>query len=223
MSSLSPVLYDYLAEIYWLRDVAADSDSYLSTVELVDALLAAQSTVNRTLERLRQMRFIQHKAYHGVRLTAAGERAALVCLRKQRIIEAFLISVMGFDWHEIYTEAKRMRHHVTPPLLRQMWEKAGQPCTSPFGEFIPDAEGNVSQMTDMRLAGAPAEAQYRITRVMTRASDRLQYMAALQLLPGTQLMLLHQSPFEGPMQLQIQQEYRIIGYELARMLRVVQE
>jgi DtxR family transcriptional regulator, Mn-dependent transcriptional regulator len=54
----------------------------------------------------------------------------------------------------------------------------------------------------------------------TRDRDRLGYIAALGLLPRTTLDVLHVAPFNGPLQLKIKNEYRIIGNNLAELIRV---
>jgi Fe2+ transport system protein FeoA len=40
------------------------------------------------------------------------------------------------------------------------------------------------------------------------------------LTPGAELHLIHVAPFEGPMQLKLKSEYRIIGNNLAQLIRV---
>jgi len=59
-----------------------------------------------------------------------------------------------------------------------------------------------------------------VTRVRTRESDRLEYLSALGLLPGTPVIVLHKAPFNGPVQLRVGREYRIIGHNLAELIRV---
>ena len=63
--------------------------------------------------------------------------------------------------------------------------------------------------------------QFKVTRMRTRESDRLSYIEALGLLPGCELEVIHKAPFNGPMQLKINNEYRIIGHNLAELIRVI--
>jgi len=154
----------------------------------------------------------------GVQLTERGRQEALAILRKQAIIETFLVSVMGFGWHEVYAEARRMRHHVSEMVLERMWEVAGGPQRSPLGEWIDGLERE--DHAEIILSDANTTQDYAIARVLTRQPDRLEYLAALQLTPGTQLHLHHKAPFNGPIQIQLEREYRIIGHELAQILMV---
>lgn len=223
MPEISPLQYDYLAEIYRLREAHTPPLEYVPTAELAASLMLMQSTVNRVIERLRRLELVEHRPYTGVTLTSAGERAAHHILRKQRIVEAFLVQVMGFGWHEVYEEARRLRHGVGEPLLARMWQMAGEPPTSPFGEPITAPDEPAHPPADSPLSETPIQRTYRIARVMTRVPDRLEYIAALGLQPRSSLKLIHRAPFNGPLQLQLNGEYRIVGHELAQIIRVVPE
>jgi len=194
------------------------SSGLVTSADLGERLFASQSTVNRVIERLRDAALIDHQRYVGVQLTERGRQEALAILRKQAIIEAFLVNVMRFDWHEIYAEARRMRHHVSEFVLERMWEVAGRPQRSPFGEWIDGTER--ADHAEIILSDANTTQDYYIARVLTRQPDRLEYLAALQLTPGTQLHLHHKAPFNGPIQIHLEREYRIIGHELAKMLTI---
>jgi Fe2+ transport system protein FeoA len=52
-----------------------------------------------------------------------------------------------------------------------------------------------------------------------KGCDRLEYLAALGLMPGAPLEVLTLAPFHGPVQLRVGKEYRIIGHNLALMIR----
>jgi DtxR family Mn-dependent transcriptional regulator len=216
---LSPTMRDYLVQIYHISDRKTD-DKYVSTSELADALAVSAPAVNRMVSKLREMDLLYHERYRGILLTAEGEREALKQLRRHRIVEAFLVEVMGFDWHEVHPEAERMSNDLGEKLLERMSEMAGNPTHDPHGEPIPDTNGQIPDEGDRLLAGAAIENDYIITRVMTHEGDRLEYLAALGLKPGTRFKLLHAAPFNGPIQLQVGREYRIIGYNLAEIIRV---
>ena len=219
---LSPTMRDYLAEIYRLSDRSPAADNrFISTSALADVLDVSAPAVNRMVTRLKEMALLDHEPYHGIRLTEAGEREALKELRRHRIAESFLVEVMGFGWHEVHAEANSMSSGLSDVLAERMAIMAGNPTHCPHGEPIPSAEGVIERPDDMLLSAAPAgDDPLVITRVLTRESDRLEYLAALGLIPGAQVQLIHLSPFNGPMQLKMGDEYRIIGHNLAEFIRV---
>lgn len=222
IDDLSPTMRDYLAEIYRLSDRSPTSDNrFISTSALADVLDVSAPAVNRMVTRLREMDLLEHEPYHGIRLTKAGEREALKELRRHRIAESFLVEVMGFGWHEVHAEANSMSSGLSDVLTERMAEMAGNPTHCPHGEPIPSADGTIEHPDDFLLSTATASSDLLvITRVLTRESDRLEYLAALGLIPGTQVQVIHLAPFNGPMQLKLGEEYRIIGHNLAEFIRV---
>jgi DtxR family transcriptional regulator, Mn-dependent transcriptional regulator len=221
---LSPTTREYLAQIYRLSDrVGGDSaEAYVSTSALADLLDVSAPAVNRMVTKLREMGLLLHEPYRGISLTEQGEREALKELRRHRIAEAFLVKVMGFQWHEVHEEADRMSRALGEVVAERMAQMAGYPQFCPHGEPIPSADGTLVELDDMLLSDVKTEQDLEITRVRTRESDRLQYLAALGLLPGTHIQLLHAAPFHGPLQLKVGSEYRIIGHNLAELIRVKQ-
>jgi DtxR family Mn-dependent transcriptional regulator len=218
VTRLSQLQYDYLAEIYEGSSLSG-KDGFVTTAYLGERMIASQSTVNRAIDRLRDAGLIEHQRYIGVRLTDRGDSEARHILRKQAILETFLVQVMGFSWHEVYDEARRLRHYIGDGVLNRMWEMAGFPRRSPFGEWIA-IEGPRLVDSEIPLSAAEIAHDYRIVRVLTREPDRLEYLAALELIPGTRLHLLHKAPFDGPLQIHLERDYRIIGHALACMLMV---
>ncbi len=209
----------YLAKVYRLADFASDSD-YVTTSALADALMVTAPAVNRTVNRLKEADLLEHEPYRGIRLTEKGRREALRHLRVQRIAEVFLTKVMGLDWATAYEEAASLSLNLSEAIVQRMNEMAGEPRYCPHGEPIPTADGQIEAMNDQLLSDTPAGQTVQVTRMRTRDSDRLRYIAALGLLPGTTLEVLHVAPFNGPMQLRVKQEYRIVGHNLAELVRV---
>jgi DtxR family Mn-dependent transcriptional regulator len=218
-TDLSATMRDYLAEIYRLGD-SVERDGYVTTSALAESLMVSAPAVNRMVTKLKSLGLLNHEPYKGISLTPGGEREALLKLRNQRIAECFLVNVMGFGWHEVHAEADRMSSAMSDSITDRMMEMAGSPTHSPHGEPIPDADGNVVHLDDIALANGEIETEYIVTRILTREADRLEYIAALGLTPGAELHLIHVAPFEGPMQLKLKNEYRIIGNNLAQLIRV---
>ena len=221
---LSPKTRDYLVEIYRLSDRSPTSDTgYVSTSALADTLDVSAPAVNRMVTRLKDMGLLEHEPYQGIRLTEQGKREALKHLRRHRIAKAFLVNVMGFSWHEVHAEADRISSALDDAITQRMFEMAGRPTHGPHGEPIPNPDGTIDLPDDFLLSTAtPEQGLLRISRVLTREADRLEYIAALGLVPGTQFEVLHVAPFHGPIQLKMGDEYRIIGHNLAELIRVEQ-
>ncbi len=217
---LSEKMRAYLATIFRLEDRERLDGEYVSTSALADTLNVTAPAVNRMITKLRDAGYLVHEPYQGIRLTDSGRREVLLHLRRHRIVEVFLVKVMGFGWHEVHEEADRISQRLSDTLTQRMAEMAGSPQFCPHGEPIPGPDGTLPALNDLILADAPLKTPLIITRVRTRERDRLEYLAALGLTPGTPLEMLNVAPFHGPIQLKVGREYRIIGHNLALMIRV---
>ena len=217
-SDLHARMHTYLAEIYRLADHV--DDEYVSTSALAEKVDVSAPAVNRMVNRLKELGMLQHEPYQGIQLTQQGKEEALKHIRMHRIAEAFLVKVMDMSWDEIYTEATQLSNAMNEKLTQRMYEMAGEPTICPHGEPIPQVDGSIVPMNDILLSTITEAKVLEITRLLTRESDRLQYLEALGLLPGTQFEVLHVAPFNGPMQLKVDNEYRIIGHNLAELIRV---
>lgn len=210
----------YLLQLYHIEQTNRDAE-YVTVTDLASCLNDTVSNAGRVIGHLRDAGVIEHKRYQGIKTSKQGKQEALKYLHRQRSIESFLVHVMGFEWHQIHEEARLTAAAVTAPVLERMWIMAGHPEFSPFGEPIPDEEGNITVLSDFPLSSAEIQQTYTISRIMTRLPDRLEYLKALGLTPGAELHLLNHAPFQGPLQIQLGREYRIIGHSLADLILVM--
>ena len=51
---------------------------------------------------------------------AAGEKLAGLVLRRHRLVELFLVQVMGMRWDEVHDEAEQLEHVVSERLIEQI-------------------------------------------------------------------------------------------------------
>jgi DtxR family transcriptional regulator, Mn-dependent transcriptional regulator len=220
MEDLSTKMRSYLAEIYRISDMQNSADGFITTSALAESLMVSPPAVNRMVNRLKEQGLLEHEPYQGIRLTEAGQREALQALRAHRIAEVFLQKVMKFSWEEVYHEVQSMSDALSDALVQRMAVMTDNPSHCPHGEPIPQADGSIEAMNDMLLSDVEAATKVQVTRMRSRDSDRLSYIHALGLSPNTKLDVIHKAPFNGPMQLKIGNEYRIVGHNLAELIRV---
>lgn len=219
-AELSNKMRAYMAEIYRLIDRQPESVRYVSTSELADLLYVSPPAVNRMVNKLKELGLLDHEPYQGIAITDKGRVEALKHIRYQRIAESFLVKVMDISWLDVYDEATKLGDGLSEVVAQRMYEMAGEPDFCPHGEPIPTPEGKIKPMDDMLLSVIDPEQTVTITRLATREFDRLQYLEALGLIPGEQIEVIHIAPFDGPIQIKLGREYRIIGNTLARLIRV---
>ena len=217
---LSNKMRSYMAEIYRLIDRQPAAVKYVGTSELADLLNVSPPAVNRMVNKLKEQGLIEHEPYQGIAITVDGRKEALKHIRYQRIAETFFFFFLDISWLQVYDEAVKLSSGLSQAVVKRMYEMAGRPGFCPHGEPIPTADGTIPPMDDQPLSQIKAGTQVAITRLITREVDRLQYLEALGLIPGAELDMIHVAPFNGPMQLKLHNEYRIIGNNLAQLIRV---
>lgn len=219
--SASAAMQEYLAEAYRIAYYQQDNP-FISTSALAETMGVSAPAVTRMVQRLKEAGYLEHEPYRGIQLTPAGEREALGNIRRHRLVEVFLVNVMGFGWHEVHEEADALGDTVTDAIIDRMEEMAGYPRRCPHGEPIPSADGHMPRVVDEPLSESAQGAEWVISRVHTHDSDKLAYLGELGLKPGAHITLVHRAPFNGPMQIRIESAntIQVIGHELAGVLRV---
>lgn len=209
---LSAPVEDYLKTIY---DIGG-AEGVANTTDIAAALALAPASVSGMVRRLADQGLIAHERYRGVRLTLAGRRAALRTIRRHRVLETYLMRVLGYSWDRVHDEAERLEHAASDELIDRMAAAMGEPATDPHGAPIPTREGEVVEPALTPLSALSAGERAVVQRVDDRDPSRLRYLAELGLLPGSELEVTDRAPFEGPITVALARgETRVIGNALA--------
>jgi DtxR family Mn-dependent transcriptional regulator len=127
---------DYLKAIYELESAFGSAP----TNDIAERLSIAPASVSGMVQRLAGQGWLEYERYRGVRLTERGRRAALRTLRRHRIIEAYLVHALQYEWDEVHDEAERLEHAVSEELVDRMAKAMGDPTHDPHGARIPTRE-----------------------------------------------------------------------------------
>lgn len=212
----TPAVEDYLKAIYQLSEAGAP----VSTSAIAERLGIAAGSVTGMLKRLAEAGLVEHTRYYGARLTDDGANNAIRTIRRHRILELFLVDVLGYTWDRVHEEAERLEHVVTDELIDRMAGVLGQPDADPHGAPIPAAEGEFHEHPFPTLAEMSAGDGATLRRVPDEDAAALRYLAQLQLRPGAELEVLDVAPFNGPLRVRINGTEQIVGRELAKQIKV---
>ncbi len=215
----SVAMREYLAEIYRLQE----DEPTVSTTSLAERLDVSAPAVPRMLKRLKSAGYVKHIPYQGVELTERGRNEALRELRRHRILEVFMVDVMGFRWDEVHEHADQLGQGLNDAITQRMAEMTDHPTRCPHGEPIPDEEGNLPEVDDICIINLGVGHKGAVSRVRTHEPERLQYFASLGLVPGAEFSIAGRAPFNGPMRLQLDREEVVLGVELTKSLWVTKE
>jgi len=213
----SEAVEDYVKAIYALERRGAAA---VATTALAERLGVAPSSVTAMLRRLDEMALVTHEPYHGVRLTAAGERLALEVIRHHRLIEAFLVEALDMPWDLVHDEAEVLEHYISEDLERRISERLGDPELDPHGDPIPTPELAVAADRTVPLAELAQGSAAVFARVSDSDPEMLRYLDERAIRPGAELRLVSIEPFGGPTVVEVDGVSHHLGAELARKMRV---
>jgi DtxR family Mn-dependent transcriptional regulator len=153
--------------------------------QLASALGVVPGTATTMVKTLAESGLVKYEPYAGVRLTAAGEKLAAMVLRRHRLIELFLVKVMGMSWTEVHDEAELLEHAVSERLIDRIDEMLGRPKFDPHGDPIPDSHGAFDRRHYDTLLTCPIHARVTVSRVTDQDSAFLHFVERHDLKPGS--------------------------------------
>jgi DtxR family Mn-dependent transcriptional regulator len=159
----------------------------VTTGRVAAAVGVAPGTATAMVKTLSDSGLLRYEPYSGVRLTAAGRQLAVHVLRRHRLLELFLVQVLGMDWSEVHAEADRLEHAVSDRLIERIDEMLGHPATDPHGDPIPDSRGRVEEPELASLLGCPLGTPVVVVRVDDQSPEFLQLVEREGLKPGSLL------------------------------------
>lgn len=184
---------DYLKRIY-LEEQAAPG-ARVPTGQIAQSLGVTPGTATAMIKTLAESGLLDYEAYSGVRLTDAGRRLATHVIRRHRLVEAFLVNVMAFNWSDVHAEAEILEHAVSDRLIDRMDEMLGRPAFDPHGDPIPTAHGEfATSSTDESLVACPLGVERVVARVIDQRSDFLRLVEASGLMPGRRVAVRSRDP-----------------------------
>jgi DtxR family Mn-dependent transcriptional regulator len=213
---ISPAIEDYLKAIYTLGRTQAQ----VTTSLLADHLGFKPASVTGMLKTMADLQLVSYTPYHGVELTAVGERIALEVVRHHRLIELYLVEALGFSWDEVHDEAERLEHHISEKLEARIAARLGEPTFDPHGDPIPSIEGTLPADKGARLADLTVGEHGCISRVRDQQPERLRYLADLGLVPGALLEVVASAPFDGPLTVRVGADVHPLDRRLAREIYI---
>src|SRR5213595_3349204 len=133
----SSTVENYLKTIYLGTSSPGAEPRLLPMGQLASALAVTPGTATTMVKALAESGLVNYEPYTGVALTKAGDKLASLVLRRHRLVELFLVQVMGMRWDEVHDEAEQLEHVVSDRLIDRIDDMLGQPTHDPHGDPIP--------------------------------------------------------------------------------------
>ncbi len=210
---------NYLKTIYHLSGTTNEN---VSTSALAEASKTKAASVTDMLRRLSEKDFIHYTKYQGVTLTEAGRQIALKIVRRHRLWEVFLVEKLGFKWDEIHEIAEQLEHIDSTALTDRLDSFLNFPLFDPHGDPIPDAFGELPQVSTTKLSDAPVNKPLTVKNVSEDSTLFLQHLNRLGIEIGTSVKVCEKNEFDQSMYVLVNEtEHRMLSKSVTDNLFVI--
>jgi DtxR family transcriptional regulator, Mn-dependent transcriptional regulator len=207
---------DYLKALYQLHG----DQRPVPTRDLAQRLGISSPSVSEMVTRLSAQGLVEHDRYRGQQLTREGRKVALELIRHHRLLEMFLVQVLGYSWDEVHDEAERLEHVISERMEQRIFELLGRPELDPHGHAIPTLGGKIRPLSDRPLSQCRVGEKVVVQGVSDEDPGRLRELERRGLLPGTRIEIVAESKFEGPIAVRIKGRRVSVPLGLARAMFV---
>ena len=190
----SQTVENYLKTIFLAQAANPSSQALIPMGQIAAAVGVVPGTATTMVKALSESGLVYYEPYMGVRLTAAGEKLAAMVLRRHRLIEQFIVQVLGMNWSEVHEEAERLEHAVSERLIDLIDDMLGRPAVDPHGDPIPGPEGTLNRRAYPDLMTSPVNTPLVVTRVTDQEADFLRFIEQRNLKPGQKITIESRDP-----------------------------
>jgi DtxR family transcriptional regulator, Mn-dependent transcriptional regulator len=180
----SSTVENYLKAIYQGQTSLPRDERLVPMGQVATALGVTPGTATTMVKALAESGLAEYEPYSGVRLSPAGEKLAGLVLRRHRLVEAFLVQVMGMSWAEVHEDAEQLEHVVSDRLIDRIDQMLGRPTHDPHGDPIPTADGEITARHLDSLLTCPLGTPLKVTRISDQDPAFLRFIESNDLKPG---------------------------------------
>jgi DtxR family Mn-dependent transcriptional regulator len=155
------------------------------------------------IQRLSKEGLLDYSPRRGVRLTDEGRAQTLHVVRRHRLLETFLVEVLGLDWSEVHGEAEVLEHHLSDRMVAAIDRVLGHPSEDPHGHPIPDASGNLRTRDLTPMADLVPGERGTVRELRAKEAGRLQRWKELGLVPGAACRMTERQELEDVMHISV--------------------
>ncbi len=157
-----PPLEEYLEAVHDLEEEGTP----VIQARLAQRVGHSAPTVSEMVRRLRDEGYFDIQG-RSILFTDKGRAAAESVVRKHRLAEVLLTTVIGLEWHKCHLEATRWEHVISDEVEDLIQNLLGRPSVCPHGNPVP---GNCHDDAPLRrLSEATAGETVRLARVTEQA------------------------------------------------------
>ncbi len=208
-TSLTRSKQDYLKALYALGPAGEP----VPTSAIAGHLALSPPSVTNMLRRLAAERLVRHAPRAGARLTPRGRREALEIVRRHRLLETFLVRILGLDWSVVHADAEVLEHHISDRVLAAIDRLVGHPAEDPHGHPIPDARGRMRRRPLRPLSSLGLNARAVVRELRDQDRGRMARWKEVGLVPGSTVRVREVRRLDGVIVLDVGGRRMVTGSE----------
>ncbi|MCS4486493.1 metal-dependent transcriptional regulator [Staphylococcus americanisciuri] len=191
-------------------------NTYVSNKAISQFLNIKPPSVTEMLGRLEKEGYVETKPYKGVKLSSVGFRYTLDIIKRHRLIELFLIEVLGYTWEEVHAEAEVLEHRVSPLFVDRLDALLHYPETCPHGGIIP-RDGVYEELYRTSLLAFNEGDTVTIRRVRDK-TELLVYLSSKAMSIGDVVTIKRKDEINKVLEIQNKQDTVILSYSNAAVI-----
>ena len=216
----SSTVEDYLKHLF-LQQQKQQPGQLVPTGKVAESLGVTPGTATVMVKALAESGLVDYEPRQGVRLTEKGQRLALHVLRRHRLVELFLVEILGLDWSEVRDEAEVLEHAVSDKVLDRIDEILGHPEVDPHGDQIPSSDGRFPARELQSLTDCQPGQIVKIARVNDDDARFLRFAEDRGLTPGIEIFIEDRDPVADSVTIRPQgRDAMVVGTSAARQIFV---
>ena len=107
---------EYLKTIYLLEK----NKKKARVTDIAEKMNITKPSVNKALKLLKEAQLINYEVYGDIKLTAKGQEVAKEIIKKQDILETFLIGVLEIEKEQAQKEATAIKYAMTKESIEKL-------------------------------------------------------------------------------------------------------
>jgi DtxR family Mn-dependent transcriptional regulator len=205
----STTVEDYIKRLY-LAEQSLKKDELVGMGEIASSMGVQAGTATSMVKTLEEAGLVRYEPRQGVRLTSGGKKLALHILRSHRLIELFLVEILGYDWSEVHDEAEKLEHVVSEKFLSKIDMLMGHPETDPHGDPIPSAGGVLQTKNCLRATQLLNNKSYTVSRVSKQEAAFLKVLSEHDIIPGSTITCIENNIDKGTITLRSEKQKELV-------------
>lgn len=189
---ITNTIESYLEAIFELQEIG----ERVTQARLARWFQVSPPATSEVVHRMEKLNLIELTADKTIELANEGRKLAEAMAGRHRIIERYLVDVLGVQWHLSDDETRKIEPGISEVVFQRMKAALGPATTCPHGNPIPGL-APASTVELVPLDGCPAGTEAVIDRIREDLEldlDMLRYLEEHRLVPGTQLKVSNRDP-----------------------------